>query len=470
MIQEKLTKRINFLLGKNGCGKSTLLRELDAQLSGKPEWIVKYITPERGGSLTYSAGIEQNVQNDANWTKNTRRRNRFDQFREQTVSHFRNLEMFVLREIEKNAALRNNHAYTFESVVAQINVLLPMVALHRSGAGFEIHNKSNEATIQAEAISSGESEAIALAIEALVFSRECHARENRLLLLDEPDVHLHPDLQTRYIRFVENLAKEKDFKVLIATHSTAIVGSVQDRTQCQLAFMPLVRGAEIEFSPIDEIVTSVIPIFGPHPLSNLFNESPILLVEGDDDKRIWDQVVRSTEGHIALSPCPTGSIDKMTQWESWLVQTLPSLYDEPKAYSLRDRDAVDGEIDDRPPITRFRLACRASENMILADDTLTLAGTTWDAVVDDAQKWMGTYGNHASFAAMKAFADSGFDRLNADIKDVRNVLLALLGVSKPWEVLVGQAIATLASGKTQDGNHSLKAYLGKKLCLELLRI
>jgi ABC-type branched-subunit amino acid transport system ATPase component len=41
----------------------------------------------------------------------------------------------------------------------------------------------------------------------------------RLLILDEPDSHLHPDNQRRLARLLASLAKERDFQVLISTHS-----------------------------------------------------------------------------------------------------------------------------------------------------------------------------------------------------------------------------------------------------------
>jgi energy-coupling factor transporter ATP-binding protein EcfA2 len=465
---QQLTKRINFLLGKNGCGKSSTLRKLDNDLAGNANWFVKYITPERGGSLAYDAGIEQSITNTDTWLRDTRRTNRYERFREQTVSQFRNLELLVLRDIEKTEKVRANHSYTFESVIEQINALLPLVRLTRGlGAGFEILRRTDNERVQPQAISSGESEAIALAIEALVFSAQCQSREGRLLLIDEPDVHLHPDLQVRYVRFLENLAREKDFKVVIATHSTSMVGALQHPEDVQIAFMPLTTGAEIIFSPVNDIAKAVLPIFGAHPLSNVFNESPILLVEGDDDRRIWDQVVRSTEGVISLFPCPTGSIDKIAEWETWLVDKLPSLYDDPQAFSLRDRDESQGDLEDRPPVIRCRLACRAAENLILADDTLAMAGTTWEKVMEGCTKWLENFPDHTHFAEMRAFVDSGFDRFNADLKEIRNILLAVMGETKPWEVLVGQAIAALGEHSPQ-GAHSLSTYLGKKVCFELL--
>lgn len=75
-----------------------------------------------------------------------------------------------------------------------------------------------------------------------------------------------------------------------------------------------------------------------------------------------------------------------------------------------------------------------------------------------------------SFRSGEAFADGGFDHLNADLKEIRNIFLAIEGVSKSWEVLVCQTIAYVALGNGQDGAHALKTYIVTKTCVELLRI
>ena len=64
----KNLNKINILLGKNGCGKSFLLRQVEQGLGGKGDHYgkTKYITPERGGSLVYDAGIEQNTISSSN--------------------------------------------------------------------------------------------------------------------------------------------------------------------------------------------------------------------------------------------------------------------------------------------------------------------------------------------------------------------------------------------------------------------
>lgn len=121
----------------------------------------------------------------------------------------------VLREIEKDAEKRQDTEYTFDTTLTHINELLPKINLVRSDRGFEIADNNNQ-NVNEDNISSGESELIALSIEVLVFSRS--NQENKVLLLDEPDVHLHPELQHKFVEFVEKIATEFGFKVILATH------------------------------------------------------------------------------------------------------------------------------------------------------------------------------------------------------------------------------------------------------------
>ncbi|HBD7485611.1 TPA: ATP-binding cassette domain-containing protein, partial [Legionella pneumophila] len=98
--QLKNIGKINIVLGKNGCGKSTLLKQLsrniDTNLYGK----IKYITPERGGNLVYEPNIDHNISTNVSWLNDTRYVNRLENFRQQSVAQFRNLELLFHREVE----------------------------------------------------------------------------------------------------------------------------------------------------------------------------------------------------------------------------------------------------------------------------------------------------------------------------------------------------------------------------------
>lgn len=64
---------INVVLGKNGSGKSTLLKRFEHELTGDDVGTKKYITPERGGTLSYQANVEQNHSTGPTWLSESRR-------------------------------------------------------------------------------------------------------------------------------------------------------------------------------------------------------------------------------------------------------------------------------------------------------------------------------------------------------------------------------------------------------------
>jgi len=188
--------QINIILGKNGSGKSILLRDIEKSFKDNNDYEISYVTPERGGTLIYSAGIEQNASQNKDWANDVKRKNQWTQFKEYSITQFRKLELIGLRELEGNMDLRKDPSYSFNSVVDTINELLPNINIKRSeSGGFDIFLRDSSTKLQPSQISSGESELISLAIECSVFEKMCKPEKINFLLLDEPDVHLHPDLQ-----------------------------------------------------------------------------------------------------------------------------------------------------------------------------------------------------------------------------------------------------------------------------------
>lgn len=448
--------RFTVLLGKNGAGKSTLLRKLD----GTNGHTVKYVSPERGGTLKYDPNVDNIIFTNTNWLRDSRQRNRSEQFRQQSAAQFRSLEMLILREIEKDPQKRQDPTYSFDIVLAQINALLPAINLFRSDRGFSITSKANQ-PIEEDTISSGEAELIALAIEVLVFSRSAAA--NKLLLLDEPDVHLHPDLQQKFIKFVETIAVEHDIRAVIATHSTAIIGAFTLGADLQV--VPVSAKDQSEFVEFkhSSISEQILPVFGAHPLSTTFNKSPVVLVEGEDDRRVLDQVVRSGNGRFAFSPCVVGTVSDMGEWEDWLNRFLPVIYNDPRAFSMRDLDdSPQTDINDIGCVCRIRLNCYAIENLLLTKQSLQEHGFANDAMFKaELHKWAENYPTHKFSAEIQTLAEEFDQRRRMKVKNVRNIIVALLGSNKPWEVVVGQMISANVSSADADP-HSIQTYLGTK--------
>ena len=257
--------------------------------------------------------------------------------------------------------------------------------------------------------------------------------------------------------------------LVLATHSTALLSALAKQGNARVAFMR--RGnRSLTFKPVSDIDRAILPIFGAHPLSNVFNEAPILLIEGEDDERIWQQAVRSAAGRIRVYPCVVEGVDRLTDFETEVNNIIESVYDDAVGYSLRDRDLQPEIIEDVGHVVRMRLSCRAAENLMLTTEVLTSLGTDWRSFQEKVRQWAAANSAHQYHADVQAFVDSGFERQSHDLKSIRNILIGLM-TNKPWEVAVGQAIATVARDSNgANGDDSLRDYLGQKICREILGI
>lgn len=48
----------------------------------------------------------------------------------------------------------------------------------------------------------------------------------KILLIEEPEAHLHPQLQIRLLKYLEKAAKEKNVQIIVTTHSTVLASAV----------------------------------------------------------------------------------------------------------------------------------------------------------------------------------------------------------------------------------------------------
>ena len=251
-------------------------------------------------------------------------------------------------------------------------------------------------------------------------------------------------------------------KILLATHSTAILSSLIHLVDDSRIAFKTELTQNLDFQSASGALRAIVPMFGAHPLSNIFNQRPPLIVEGEDDERIWQTAVRSSEGRISVFPCPAGNIQSMNEYEVSANQIINSVYEEGKAYSLRDRDDEGYEIADEDQVVRARLNCRAAENLIVTDDVLRILGTDWPTFQANFEQWLEANPDHSRFNEADAFRAAGFNRRDTPLKGLRLLLIDIAGSNKPWEVAVGQAIAGMTQ-RPSEGEHGLADFLGPKI-------
>jgi len=463
---------INVILGRNGAGKSRFLRNLDSGLANSVDYYIRYISPERAGIFRREGSIDTYIERDVNFLRQSRSRNQAENFKAASASLLREVEIIYLRRLQSSHALRADPDRNFQTDrLEKINALLSNIAVEQERANFIFKNHQGE-SIPPDKISSGESEAVALATEILYFFETIDTKKFNVLLVDEPDVHLHPDLQARLANFMISMIDEltpevrQSVAICVSTHSTPFV--------CALSTSQYTSIGNKEFgtSTVRQSLASaqlrkVAPFFG-HPLSLTLSNDTLLILEGKDDERVWQQAARTAQGRIKLFPVLANSVDQQTELEQFCAKLLPSLYDHPKAYSLRDGDGIADDLPNIGPVERFRLKCYSVENLLLTDECLALMSTTWEGFCTQANDWIANNATHRDSDFIKRLITSPDRMRNTKIKSIRLLICAISHTKKNWETVVGQTIGTLS--EYIESENSIFSFLGEKACITLLAI
>lgn len=464
---------INVIMGRNGAGKSRFLRDIEATASQNKQLIyVRYVSPERAGTFKRDGNVLTAMSNDPNWLRHTRAVNQASNFKAASAMLFREAETLYLRRLANTPEIRMDPTRNFETDrLSKVNQLLTNISLEMGNADFEFRSLADGQIISPDGISSGESEAVALATEILYFFDTIDPTKFNVLLLDEPDVHLHPDLQARLGKLIIAMLEEfnvhaDNIAICLTTHSSPLVCSLADSQYVSIGTKNFAVDT-VELKPTNAELRKIAPFFG-HPLSLSLSEDAALILEGEDDERVWQQAARTSQGRIKVFPVLAGSVDQQGELESFCVDLLGTLYDNPIAFSLRDGDGVvDHQLEHRPPIKRYRLQCYAIENVLLTDPCLAVMGTTWPNFVDAAMKWVEENPKHPDRDLIRELARSE-DRLrHKKIKKIRQLVCAVLRCGKPWEVVVGQAIGLLNREDLVNSN-MLVAFLGAEMVSDVI--
>lgn len=136
------------------------------------------------------------------------------------------------------------------------------------------------------------------------------SKEASTIILDEPDVYMHADLQRRLIRFL----RDKYPQVIVATHSLEIISEVEpddilivDRRRRRSNFAS-------SLPAVQRVLTTIGSAHNLH-LARLWNAQRILLVEGKDVailKRLQNAIFPNSK--IPLDTIPNMAIGGWSGW------------------------------------------------------------------------------------------------------------------------------------------------------------
>lgn len=449
---------VTVLFGRNGSGKSLLLRAW-RDLS---EESVHYVTPERTGEMDFQPQFLQE-ELTARTRKNASTRNYMPDYRRRIISRIQTYFLTRGDYREEKAAPASPH-----EIEKFINSLLPDFSLELIASGnppYKLTRSEGEIKVGGvDHLSSGEAQLITICLDILTISAiwEIQNQDKRILLVDEPDAHIHPDLQSRFAEFIFRLSERFKLQVVVATHSTSLLAALGQFGGLRTSAIYLYRNRhEYQAQPFGEFQKNLSACLGGHVLMGPLFGDPLLLVEGDDDYRIWSQVPRHHVTSFAVLPAQG---EEIKRYQKVLEEIFESLRDNPTSpcgYALMDSDKslpMPNNNNPQKHIRFMQLACHESENLYLTDEVLADLQHTWDSACIKIAAEADKFGSKSNLLRVP----NSWDRKSADVKPIINEIAQILD-PKPihWTVRVGQAIGR----KKPEGQ--LANFLGE-LVLEYL--
>lgn len=431
---------ITVILGKNGSGKSILLRNIRNELKD----FSHYVSPERSGDIQHNVSVMQEEFSETSRT-NKRKENLSRTYREESIGRIQ----VLLGKIASQTGYGKSSFLDLKILEELIHTLLPDFKFSIKGGEMppyeliRLQPKQNIPNVNL--LSSGEAEIFTLALDILTICSiwKLDNKDKRLLLLDEPDTHLHPDLQQNLASFLLDISKIFETQIIIATHSTTLLSSLGYYGGKEVSVIFL-NNAIInqKVQKFDDTLQELTTCLGGHALMGPLFNAPLLLVEGDDDYRIWSQVPRHPKNERLFSaiPCDGDKIRKYQKTLENIFVCLRANSGKPAGYVLLDGDKPLPEINSSCPqnhIKYLKLAAHECENLYLTDEVLGKLGLDWNNAKLKIKENAHNFGDKEKYL----LGCEDWDRKTVDIKNHTTEIANILdprGVH--WTLRVGKCI------------------------------
>ena len=143
-----------------------------------------------------------------------------------------------------------------------------------------IRKASGEEIPDVARLSSGEAELFSLAVDVLTICAiwGLDGVGERILLIDEPDTHLHPDLQQHLAQFLLRVVDKYNVQMIVSTHSTTLLAALghhgMDKTSVVYLGNSAVQQHARQFT---EHLQEMATLLGGHALMGPLFGTPLLL-------------------------------------------------------------------------------------------------------------------------------------------------------------------------------------------------
>ena len=211
-------KVLSILFGKNGSGKSLLLRRISELNHDNTH----YCNPEKSGTFAYNAHLFEGELSGSKRLSG-RRENINPSYYEQVITR---IQSFL---VKRGAWVDGISPISHLDIANLIHLLLPdyQITIKTESPYIEVKNQYED-MINLNTLSSGERHILGLGLDiaSICAIWKLENRNENVLLIDEPDAHLHPDLHQNFALFIKTTIEKFSVQIIIATHSTTLLAAL----------------------------------------------------------------------------------------------------------------------------------------------------------------------------------------------------------------------------------------------------
>ena len=202
----------------------------------------------------------------------------------------------------------------------------------------DIKNNRNLGDINS--LSAGEKSIIHLILEA--YGRD--DVNGGLVIIDEPEIHLHYQFQFEYLKILEKLAEEQHIQYVIVTHSE---GFISNKTIGYVKRFSLDEGRNsVVYAPkTTEVQRELMKILNNTQAARVLFLDKVLLVEGQDDEYFFRDVVKRLQPELSQNIAIYGvnGKDNISSLNSLSFKDFFKAFGL-KVYFIKDLDATGKDI------------------------------------------------------------------------------------------------------------------------------
>jgi ABC-type cobalamin/Fe3+-siderophores transport system ATPase subunit len=371
--------KLMIIAGPNGAGKSTLLYQLKTNRPGR----ILYIGPHRHTrrqSVRYRSLISRELSLEDILTQNSveQRIDEMQVYQRSREPWDSDESLNYLKyglcqlEIDRKEAIASIYDQKGEIPKGQLpdiweplkefsKNLLPHLSFERIDLTnrdnirclWKVHSK--DTVIDLDELSSGEKSIVQIFYPVIeqriknilktIKGEEVNPKESICLLVDEPELHLHPNLQVKALDYLRLIAYERNIQVIITTHSPTIVENASSDELFILRPYELLQEGENQLKQIaddDDKLNFLRNIFGS--TSNITAMQAVVIVEGVrqkkgvstvSDRKLY-RVLHSKFDKVTL--IPGGGKSECLKLKEILETELSTFSSKLKVVALLDRD------------------------------------------------------------------------------------------------------------------------------------